>query len=195
MLFSKIREVRPGDTVFVHAAAGGLGLILVQWAKALGARVIGTVGSREKQELALAHGLDYAILYREQDFVRVTKEFTDGAGVEFAIDGIGGQTFVRSLELVKPFGTIASVGWVEAPVPTIDPASLGPKRSIMLSLPSVFGYASDVDRYREGAIATLERFQGNMKIHVGETLHLSEAGEAHRRLERGATSGSIILIP
>jgi len=110
LLFAHVRPLREGDTVLVHAAAGGLGLVLVQWAKALGARVIGTVGSPAKAELALAHGLDRAVLYRGEDFVAAARGFSDGRGVDFAIDGIGGPTLLRSFDAVRPFGMAASIG-------------------------------------------------------------------------------------
>ncbi|WP_026076154.1 quinone oxidoreductase family protein [Noviherbaspirillum massiliense] len=195
MLFRYVRPIAAGDTVLVHAAAGGLGLVLVQWAKALGARVIGTVGSSAKAELALAHGLDCAVLYREQNFVAAVKEFTNGEGVHFAIDGIGGETVLRTLEAVRPYGMVASIGQVAGDIALLDTALLGPSRSIAFSRPGVFRFMSDLQRYREGAKATLERLAGGMKISVGMELPLSRAEEAHRMLEAGATTGSLLLRP
>lgn len=195
MLFAHVRPLRPGDTVLVHAAAGGLGLVLTQWAKALGATVIGTVGSAAKAELAAAHGLDHAILYKDEDFVAAVKELTDGQGVHYAIDGIGGATLARTLEAVRPYGMAASIGQVAGDIGLVDPALLGPARSIALSRPGVFRFMTDLARYREGAAATLARLAAGLKVEVGGTLPLEQAAEAHRRLEAGETSGSLLLIP
>lgn len=195
MLFAWVRQVRPGDTVLVHAAAGGLGLILVQWAKTLGARVIGTVGSAAKAELALAHGLDRAVLYREHDFVAAAREFTGGEGVHFAIDGIGGATLRRTLDAVRPFGMAASVGQVAGDIGAIDPFEIGPARSIALARPGVSRFMADLARYREGAQATLRQLENGMKVQIGGELPLAQAGEAHRRMEAGETVGSLLLRP
>jgi NADPH2:quinone reductase len=195
MLFSHVRQVGAGDTVLVHAAAGGLGLVLVQWAKTLGARVIGTVGNRAKAELALAHGLDRAVLYREEDFVAAVKDFTGREGVHYAIDGIGGDTLRRTLEAVRPYGMVASIGQVAGDIGMIEPALLGPYRSIALSRPGVFRFMTDLQRYREGAEATLVRLEAGMKILIGKELPLAQAKEAHRLLEAGQTVGSVLLRP
>ncbi|MGN6388930.1 MAG: quinone oxidoreductase family protein [Burkholderiaceae bacterium] len=195
MLFAYVRPLQAGDTVLVHAAAGGLGLVLVQWAKALGARVIGTVGNRAKAELALAHGLDRAVLYREEDFVAAARDFTGGEGVHFAVDGIGGDTFRRTLEAVRPYGMAASIGQVAGDIGTIDPALLGPARSIAVSRPGVFRFMTDAARYREGAQATLDRLRAGLRIEIGAELPLAQAADAHRLLEAGATVGSILLQP
>ncbi|MHB8392017.1 MAG: quinone oxidoreductase family protein [Acidobacteriaceae bacterium] len=143
MLLGTIHPIRTGDTVLVHAAAGGLGLVLVQWAKALGARVIGTVSNQDKADLALAHGLDRAVLYRKEDFVTAVKDFTEGESVHFAIDGIGGDTLLRTLEVIRPFGMVASIEQVSGHISPIDPALLGPFRSLSLSRPSVFRFTSE----------------------------------------------------
>jgi NADPH:quinone reductase-like Zn-dependent oxidoreductase len=195
MLFNYVRPVRAGDTVLVHAAAGGLGLILVQWAKALGARVIGTVGSQAKADLAMAHGADQAVRYRDEDFVVAVKEFTDGEGVDFAIDGVGGDTLQRTLEAVRPYGMAASIGQVAGEIGMIDPSALGPYRSIAFSRPGVFRFMTDLKRYHEGASATLERLASGMQVRIGKELPLAEAGEAHRLMEAGQTVGSILLRP
>lgn len=195
MLFAHVRPLQPGDTVLVHAAAGGLGLLLVQWAKALGARVIGTVGNRAKAELALAHGLDRAVLHREEDFVAAAKAFAGGDGVHFAIDGIGGATLERTLAAVRPYGMAASIGQVAGEIAAIDPALLGPSRSIALSRPGVLRFMSDPARYREGAAATLARMASGLRVQIGEVLPLSDAARAHRMLEAGETAGSLLLRP
>ncbi|MDA8092489.1 MAG: quinone oxidoreductase [Betaproteobacteria bacterium] len=195
MLFSCVYRVQAGDTILVHAAAGGLGLVLVQWAKALGARVIGTVGSAAKAEFARQQGLDEAVLYREQDFVAAVQRLTAGRGVDFAIDGIGGQILKRTLEAIRPFGTIASIGQVAGEPGPIDLSLLGPARSVALARPSVFRFMSDSARYREGARATIERLRSGLKANVEMVLPLGQAGEAQRRLEAGETSGTMLLRP
>ncbi|MGC0154920.1 quinone oxidoreductase family protein [Chromobacterium vaccinii] len=196
MLFTRVRPLRAGDTVLVHAAAGGLGLVLTQWAKALGATVIGTVGSAAKAELALRHGLDHAILYRERDFAAGVLELTDGRGVDYAIDGIGGQTLLDTLGAVRPFGMVASVGQVAAGgTPAIDPERLGPVRSIALARPSVLRFIADPAQYREGAQATLDRLRAGLRPVVGAALPLERAADAHRLLESGAGAGAILLRP
>jgi NADPH:quinone reductase-like Zn-dependent oxidoreductase len=195
MLFSHVRPLRAGDTVLVHAAAGGLGLVLVQWAKALGTRVIGTVGNRAKAELALAHGLDRAVLYRDEDFVAAARDFSGGAGVHYAIDGIGGDTLRRTLDAVRPFGMAASIGQVGGDIGMIDPALLGPARSIALSRPGVMRFMADLPHYREGADATLARLAAGMQVRIGQQMPLASAAQAHRLLEAGETVGSLLLRP
>jgi NADPH:quinone reductase-like Zn-dependent oxidoreductase len=195
MLFSYVRPVRSGETVLVHAAAGGLGLILTQWAKSLGARVIGTVGSRDKAALALDHGVDRAVLYREEDFVAAARDFTDGEGVDYAIDGIGGERLEQTLGTVRPYGMVASIGQVAGDIGLIDPSGLGPSRSIALARPGVFRFMADLQRYHEGAKATLAKLEAGLRVRIGTELPLSEAGEAHRLMEAGQTVGSILLRP
>jgi NADPH2:quinone reductase len=195
MLYSYVYQLKAGDTVLVHAAAGGLGLVLVQWAKARGARVIGTVGSPAKAELAKSHGLDHAILYRERDFVAAVHELTGGQGVDYAIDGIGGQTLLQTLGTVRPYGMLANVGQVAGDTGPIDPALLGPARSVALCRPGVIQFMADISRYREGALATFRELQRGLKPNIGAVLPLDQAAEAQRRLEAGETSGSILLHP
>lgn len=195
MLFTHVRPLHAGDTVLVHAAAGGLGLVLVQWAKALGARVIGSVGNRAKAELALAHGADQVVLYREQDFVAAARDFSGGAGVHYAIDGIGGDTLRRTLDAVRPYGMAASIGQVAGDIGPIDAALLGPARSIALARPGVFRFMTDIQRYREGADATLARLAAGMRVQIGRELPLASAAHAHRLLEAGDTVGSVLLRP
>lgn len=195
MLFNKVYRLKAGDTVLVHAAAGGLGQVLVQWAKALGARMIGTVGSAAKAERATRQGLDHAVLYREQDFVAAVRDLTHGEGVDFAIDGIGGKTLIATLDSVRPFGMVASVGQVSGDPGPIALSQLGPARSIALSRPSVFRFMRDPVQYREAALATIARLQQGLQAHIDAVLPLGEAAEAHRRLEAGETTGSVLLRP
>jgi NADPH2:quinone reductase len=195
MLLHRVCRVAPGDAVLVHAAAGGLGLVLTQWAKRLGATVIGTVGSREKAETARAHGLDHAILYREADFVAEVRRLTGGRGVQVAYDGIGGDTLTRTLDCVQPFGVVASVGQAGAPLPKIEVADLGPRRSLSLARPSVFAYAADLVSYRRAARDLIAEVEAGMRIEIGATFPLAEAARAHRALEGRETVGSIVLVP
>ncbi|CAG9260611.1 Quinone oxidoreductase [Burkholderia diffusa] len=198
MLLHRVRQVAAGDTVLVHAAAGGVGLLATQWARALGARVIGTVGSAAKAALARARGAEVVVDYREADFVAAARAFGGGAGVDYAIDGIGGDVLTRTLGAVRPFGMVASIGQVAAigTRQTIDLDELGPARSIALARPSVLGFiARDVAGYREAAHATLERFAGGMHVEIGARLPLEQAADAHRLLESRQTTGGVVLVP
>ncbi|WP_027995332.1 quinone oxidoreductase family protein [Simplicispira psychrophila] len=195
MLLTYVYPLKAGDTVLVHAAAGGLGLVLVQWAKSMGARVIGTVSTQAKAELAIEHGLDHAIRYRAEDFVAAAKALTDGQGVDYAIDGIGGKTLIDSLGCVRPYGMIASVGQVAGDPGPLDIALLGPARSVALSRPGVMRFMTDRARYREGALATIRQLQNGLRPTIDAIMPLSQAEQAHRRLESGATVGSVLLRP
>lgn len=195
MLFAYVRPLRAGDTVLVHAAAGGLGLILAQWAKALGARVIGTVGSEEKAAVARLHGVDRTVVHTREDFVEATREFTQGCGADFVVDGIGGDTFNRSLDALAPFGMAASIGQVAGEVASIDLARLHASRSISVSRPGVFRFMADSARYRDGCNAVFERLAAGLRVRVGERLSLERAAYAHELLESGRSAGSLLLIP
>lgn len=195
MLFHAVCPLRAGDTVLIHGAAGGLGLLLVQWAKSLGARVIGTVSSEEKAALAHTRGLDRAVRYREEDFAAASREFGGGQGVHLAVDGIGGDTLLRTLDAVRPFGTLASVGQLRGETPSLSLAELGPARSIALARPSVFRYMSDLQRYRAAAQATLERLAGGLAVDIAAQLPLAEAARAQQLLEQGGALGALVLRP
>jgi len=195
MLFAYVRPLRPGDTVLVHAAAGGLGLVLSQWARALGARVIGTVGSDEKAALARAHGTECTVVHTREDFVAATRAFTDGRGADFVVDGIGGDTFPRSLDAAAPFGMVASIGQVAGEVATIDLDRLHASRSIAVSRPGVFRFMADPARYRDGCSAVLQQLAGGLRATIAGRLPLADAAEAHRHLEAGRSAGSLLLIP
>lgn len=199
MLFEYVRPIEPGDTVLVQSAAGGLGQILGQWGSSLGARMIGTVGNAAKGEIALRCGYTNAIPYKALDFVAETLNLTEGRGVDFAIDGVGGETLLKTLQTVRPFGLAASIG--QAGVPgnedraQLPLSALGPSRSIALARPGVFRFMSDPARYREGASATLERLAKGLSVDVAAELPLQQAGEAHRLLEAGQSAGAILLHP
>ncbi|AOJ78411.1 quinone oxidoreductase family protein [Burkholderia ubonensis] len=198
MLLHRVRQVAAGDSVLVHAAAGGVGLLVTQWASALGARVIGTVGSAAKAALVRACGAEAVVAYRDDDFVAAARAFGGGAGVDYAIDGIGGDVLTRTLGAVRPFGMVASIGQVAAvgARQTIDLDELGPARSIALARPSVLGFiARDVAGYREAARVTLERLAGGMRVEIGARLPLGQAADAHRMLEARATTGAVVLVP
>lgn len=194
MLLHKVYPVGPGTTLLVHAAAGGLGLILVQWAKALGATVFGTVGSREKAELATSHGLDHAILYRETDFAAALRALTDG-GVDYVIDGIGGDNLRKNFDCTRQFGTIASIGEAGGSIPHIDVFELGPRRALTLARPSVIAYSADQQSYRAAAAAVFEQLAAGLHIEISARFPLEDARQAQEALEAGRTTGSTLLLP
>ncbi len=195
MLLRRVFPVGAETTLLVHAAAGGLGLILTAWARRLGARVIGTAGSPAKADLARTRGADHVILYKEQDFAEEVLRLTGGRGVDAAFDGIGGQTLLRTLDAVRPFGTVASIGQACGTLPEIPLAALGPRRSLALSRPSVFAYANDVAAYRQAASELFAEIARGLPVTIGAELPLAHAAEAHALLERGETVGSLLLIP
>ena len=195
MLLTGVRRVGEGDTLLIHAVAGGLGLVLAQWAKALGATVLGTVGGADKAESARAHGVDVAILYREHDFVEAVLDATDGRGADLVIDGIGGDTLRRSLMAARPFGLVASIGQVDGDAPDIDLRTLDTVPGVALCRPSVMRYMQDASVYRAGAMAAIERIQSGLTPHIDSAFPLAEAAEAHRRLESGRSTGAVILYP
>jgi len=199
MLFQYVRPIRAGDRILVHAAAGGLGQVLGQCGASLGARMIGTVGSEAKGQVARDKGYEETIPYRQTDFVAEVLRLTDGQGVEFAIDGIGGETLGKTLQVVRPFGLAASVGQValngNEDTAMLPLNALGPYRSIGLARPGVIRFMSDPIRYREGAQAALARMAAGLAVDISVTLPLEQAAKAHHLLETGQTAGAVILIP
>jgi len=189
-------HVKPGDTILFHAAAGGVGLIACQWAKHLGATVIGTVGSSEKAELAMAHGCDYPLLYRDEDWVARVREITDGEGVPVVYDSIGKDTFMKSLDCLRPLGLMVSFGQASGPVGPFDAGVLAAKGSLFLTRPTLMTYTAN----RQDLLASAgELFDvvmsGAVKIEVKQTYPLSEVARAHQDLEARRTTGSTVLIP
>jgi NADPH2:quinone reductase len=189
-------KVKKGDTILVHAAAGGVGFIVSQWAKFLGATVIGTAGSREKAELARAHGCDNTILYREEDFVSKVKEITGGRGVDVVYDSVGQATFMKSLDCLRPMGMMVSFGQSSGTVPPFDPGILSAKGSLFLTRPTLMTYTAK----REDLLAHAKDLfdvvtRGAVRIEIRQTYPLAEAGRAHRDVESRKTTGSTILIP
>lgn len=195
MLLRRVFPVGADTTILLHAAAGGLGLLLTAWAKRLGARVIGTAGSPAKAELALAQGADHVILHREQDFVAEVRRLTGGRGVDVAFDGIGGETLTRTLDAVRPFGMVASIGQASGALPQLPLTELGPRRSLALSRPSVFAFASDLVAYRQATEDLFRELQSGLPVTIGAELPLSRVADAHVMLERGETTGSLLLVP
>jgi NADPH2:quinone reductase len=194
MLLRRVYPVKSGDTVLVHAAAGGVGLILCQWAKALGATVIGTVGSDEKAELVRAHGCDHPIVYTRQDFVAEVERITGGAKVPVVYDGVGRDTFMKSLDCLARRGVMVSFGNASGPVDAFPTLLLAQKGSLFLTRPTLYDYTLDPNDLQQSARELFDVVtSGKVKIEVGQRFALGEAAEAHRALEGRKTSGSTVL--
>jgi NADPH2:quinone reductase len=195
-LVRRTHAVKPGETVLWHAAAGGVGLIAVQWLKVLGATVIGTVGSAEKAALARAHGCDHTIDYTREDFAKRVKELTGGAGVPVVYDSVGKSTWEGSLDCLAPLGLMVSFGNASGPVPPVDVLSLSRKGSLFLTRPTLFNYVARREDLEAGARELLEVVgSGRVKVEVGRRWPLERAADAHRALEGRETTGSIVLLP
>ena len=195
-LLRRTFRLEPGQTILFHAAAGGVGLIACQWAKALGATVIGTVGTAEKAELAAAHGCDHPIVYTTESFVDRVKELTDGRGVPVVYDSVGKDTFEGSLDCLAPLGLMVSYGNASGPVPPFSILTLSAKGSLFLTRPTL---ATFIARREDLLSAGRELFdvvvRGAVKVEVNQTYPLEEAATAHRDLESRKTTGSTVLIP
>ena len=188
--------VQAGDSILVMAAAGGVGLILCQWAKHLGANVIGCVGSREKAELAVANGADQTILYRDENIAERVREMTDGEGVAACYDSIGQATFQSSLDSLRPFGVMVSFGNASGPVEPFSPGILAPKGSLYLTRPTLATHTATRELLIEGANRLFDVVsRGIVKISVNQTYALAETARAHRDLESRSTTGSTVLVP
>ncbi|QNT69610.1 quinone oxidoreductase family protein [Defluviicoccus vanus] len=195
-LLRRTYPVKPGDAILVHAAAGGVGLILCQWASYLGATVIGTVGSEEKAVLARASGCAHPIVYTREDFPARVREITAGAGVAVVYDGIGKDTFMGSLDCLQPMGMLVSFGNASGPVPPFEPAILSAKGSLFLTRPTLMHYtAKRADLLASAAELFAVVQSGAVRIAVHQTYPLAEAAQAHRDLEARKTTGSTILLP
>ena len=193
-LLRQVHRVKPGDTILVHAAAGGVGTILCQWGKALGATVIGTVGTPEKAALAKGYGADHTILYRTEDFAARVKEITKGALCQVVYDGIGATTFPASLDCLAPLGMFASFGSASGPIKAFDIGILGQKGSLFVTRPTLFTYTAKRERL-EAMSQDLMTVLGNgtVKVPVTARYPLSDAQSAHRSLEGRESTGSMIL--
>lgn len=195
-LLRKTYRVQSGDAVLIQAAAGGVGLIACQWARALGATVIGTVGSPAKAELAKAHGCHHVINYSTENFPARVREITNGEGVAVVYDGVGKDTFAGSLDSLRPMGMMVSFGNASGPVPPLDLIVLSQKGSLFVTRPTLMNYTAK----REDLVALgSELFDvvvsGQVKIEVNQSYSLKDAAQAHRDLEARKTTGSTILIP
>lgn len=187
-------RVQKGQTILLHAAAGGVGLIATQWAKSVGATVIGTVGSTEKASLAKAHGCDHTILYNTEDIAARVMEITDGKGVPVVYDSVGQATFEASLNALKPRGTLVSFGNASGPVPDFAPSLLAAKGSLYLTRPSFNHYMHDNDEYRISAEKLFEVIgNGSVKININQRYALQDAAQAHQDLEDRKTTGSTVF--
>jgi NADPH2:quinone reductase len=195
-LLRRTYRVQAGDTILIHAAAGGVGLLVCQWAKHLGATVIGTVGSAEKADLARAHGCDHPILYKSEDFVAEVREITKGEGVPVVYDSVGKDTFLKSLDCLRPLGMMVSFGQSSGKIEPLDTGLLGAKGSLFLTRPSLMTYTakrSDLVASADELFDVVEK--GVVKVEINQTYALMDAAQAHRDLEARKTTGSTLLLP
>ena len=195
-LLNRTYKVKPGETILFHAIAGGVGLIACQWAKALGATVIGTAGSAEKIALAKKYGCDHVINYKTEDFAMRVKEITNGKGVPVVYASVGKDTFMGSLDCLQPRGLMVSFGNASGPVDAFSPGTLSSKGSLFLTRPSLWHYTSDDAEYAASAKALFEMIKsGKVKITIDQRYELKNAAQAQRDLEERKTTGSSILYP
>ena len=195
-LIRRTHRVERGETVLVQAAAGGVGLILCQWAKHLGATVIGTVGSEEKAALARDHGCDHTILYRSENFTERVRQITGGAGVPVVYDSVGKDTFIGSLDCLRPLGMMVSYGNSSGPVTGVDLGWLSARGSLFVTRPSLMHYVAKREDLLAAAAELFEAVaSGAVRIEVHQTYALRDAATAHRDLESRRTTGSSILLP
>jgi NADPH2:quinone reductase len=188
--------VKAGDTILVHAAAGGVGLLLCQWARHLGATVIGTLGSPEKAALAQANGCQHPILYGSEDFVARVREITAGRGVDVVYDSVGQPTFLKSLECLRPMGTMVSFGQAGGAVAPIEIGLLAQRGSLFLTRPSLMTYTARREDLLDHARDLFDVvISGAVRIHIGQRFPLAEAARAHAELEGRRTVGASILLP
>jgi NADPH:quinone reductase len=189
-------RVQPGETILVHAAAGGVGLILCQWARKLGVTVIGTVGSDEKAELAREHGCTHPIVYTRENFTERVRELTNGEGVPVVYDSVGKDTFMGSLDSLRPRGLLVLFGQSSGSVPPFDLGLLASKGSLYITRPTLFVYTAKRDDLMSCAADLFEVVHsGDVKINVNQTFPLRDAAEAHRAMEGRRTTGSSVLLP
>ncbi len=195
-LLRRIYVVGPGDVILIQAAAGGVGLIVCQWAKHLGATVIGTVGSEEKAALAKANGCDHPIIYARENFTERVREITNGEGVDVVYDSVGKDTFEGSLDCLRPLGMMVSFGNASGMVPPFDAGMLASRGSLFFTRPSLMHYT---EKRQDLLAAAAELFavveKGAVKILVNQTYALKDTADAHRDLEARGTTGSTVLLP
>lgn len=195
-LVTSTYALKAGETALIHAAAGGVGLLLIQMVKNIGARAIGTVSTEAKAALARDAGADEVILYTEQDFEAETKRLTEGKGVQVVYDSVGQTTFLKSLNCLSPRGMLALFGQSSGPVASFDPALLAQKGSLFLTRPSLMAYAATREEllWRAGDLFNWIG-SGKLKLRIEKTFPLGDAAEAHRQLEGRKTTGKVLLIP
>ena len=195
-LLRRTYRVQPGDTILIHAAAGGVGTIVCQWAKALGATVIGTVSSDHKADVARGHGCDHTIIYTRENFAERVREITGGAGVPVVYDSIGKDTFMGSLACLRPLGLMVSFGNASGAVPPVDIGLLARMGSLFLTRPTLFSYAAKREDLLTMAADLFEVVaSGKVKIEIGQCYPLRDAAQAHIDLEARRTTGSTVLLP
>lgn len=195
-LLRRTYKVKAGDTVLFHAAAGGVGLIFGQWAKALGATVIGTVGSDDKAERVRQLGCDHPIVYTREDFVARVKEITGGRGVDVVYDSVGQATFLKSLDCLRPLGMMAIFGQSSGKVEPFDVGLLAAKGSLFVTRPTLFSYVSQREALLRNAAELFEVVrQGKVRIDIGQRFALKDAAAAHQALEARGTQASTVLLP
>jgi NADPH2:quinone reductase len=193
-LLRRIYRVKRGDAILVHAAAGGVGLILTQWAKHLGARVIAVVGSTEKATLVRDHGADLVLL-TDDDWVRAARDYTRGQGVAVVYDSVGQATFMRSLDCLRPLGMMVTYGNASGPVQPFAPLELSKRGSLFLTRPTLFHYIATRPLLTRAAQELFDVVQqGAVRVHIGQTYALRDAAQAHRDLEARKTVGSTVLL-
>lgn len=197
-LLRQTYDVGPGTVVLGHAAAGGVGLILGQWAKALGATVIGTASTPDKRDLALENGYDHVIAYRDEDVdvAAAVRELTGGRGVDVVYDGVGADTFMASMDSLRPRGMLVTYGNASGPVPAFEPSILATKGSLFVTRPTLASYADSpaaTQAMADDLFAVVA--SGEVSIRIGQTFPLADAARAHVALEAGRTTGSTVLLP
>jgi NADPH:quinone reductase len=195
-LIRRTYRVAKGDYILVHAAAGGVGLVLCQWAKSLGAKVIGVVGSQSKADLARKNGCRYTLILGQDDVVARVKEITRGEGVAVVYDSVGKDTFMQSLDCLRRLGMMVSFGNASGPVPPIAPLELSKRGSLFLTRPTLFHYTAtraDLESAAKELFAAVK--SRKVKVHIGQTYPLAEAAKAYEDLEARRTTGSTVLIP
>ena len=195
-LIRQIYKVGPGDTILMHAAAGGVGLILSQWASALGATVIGTVGTPEKAKLAKANGCAHTILYREEDFVARVLEITDGKKVPVVYDAVGKDTWPASLDCIAPTGMMVSFGQASGPIPPVDLGIFAAKGSLKFTRPTLMTYTAKPEDLQAMAADLFDAVAtGKVKLSIDQEYALADAVKAHEDLEGRKTTGSTVILP
>jgi len=193
-LFNRTAKLKSGDTILFHAAAGGVGLIACQWARAVGVTLIGTAGTDEKCALAKEHGAAHVINYRSDDFVGRVKEITDGKGVSAVLDSVGKDTWDGSLDCLSPFGLMVTFGNASGKVPPFDPGILGPKGCLYVTRPTLFGHTTSREKVQEMADNLFAKVtSGDVTIRIDQRYALDDVAEAHRALEARKTTGATVL--